>query len=160
MPTKSEYIDVTTPAFTRATIIKHRKQWIAALRSGDYKRGIGVLCKSTRTGEPRQYCCLGVVHDIANIPVDGVRKLDDRVSCLTFGRAIHKDTNDSYLTREAQAWLGVTNSVPCIDFPAGHPRTGSSVADLNDSGWTFTKIADAIEQYGFTADCDVLLQRA
>jgi hypothetical protein len=36
------------------------KRWIAALRSGEYKQGIGYLIK-----DGKYYCCLGVLCDVA-----------------------------------------------------------------------------------------------
>ncbi len=37
--------------------------WAAALRSGDYVQGLGVLRISTSGGNPDTYCCLGVLCD-------------------------------------------------------------------------------------------------
>jgi len=44
---------------------KIKKEWIKALRSGEYKQGKGKLCRSEDGGETYQYCCLGVLIDIA-----------------------------------------------------------------------------------------------
>lgn len=50
---------------------KLKKKWIAALRSGVYTQGRGVLANKVtddKTGEPTgeiAYCCLGVLHKVA-----------------------------------------------------------------------------------------------
>ena len=41
-----------------------KARWVAALRSGRYKQGIGALCYVGNSGE-RRFCCLGVLADIA-----------------------------------------------------------------------------------------------
>jgi len=37
-----------------------KEKWIAALNSGKYEQGHGVLCRQ-HTNESNQYCCLGVL---------------------------------------------------------------------------------------------------
>lgn len=39
-----------------------REEWLAALRSGEYKQGRGVLKEDGR------FCCLGVLCDLADVP--------------------------------------------------------------------------------------------
>lgn len=41
---------------------KLKAKWVAALRSGDYKQGNGVLRRETKDGV--EFCCLGVLCDI------------------------------------------------------------------------------------------------
>lgn len=41
-----------------------KKEWIAALRSGDYLQGHGRLVRPTRSG-PEAFCCIGVLCNIA-----------------------------------------------------------------------------------------------
>lgn len=41
---------------------QHRKDWVNALRSGDYKQGTGVL-----RDKNDNYCCLGVACDLAGV---------------------------------------------------------------------------------------------
>jgi hypothetical protein len=50
-----------------------KKRWVAALRSGEFKQGRGLL----RDGD--QYCCLGVLCSVAGIPIseDGSDALTD-----------------------------------------------------------------------------------
>lgn len=45
-------------AITKSTI----KQWVKALRSGDYKQGVGGLCSVDASGA--HYCCLGVLAEV------------------------------------------------------------------------------------------------
>ena len=42
---------------------KLKEKWVAALRSGKYKQGVGSLKRKSDTGE-EQFCCLGVLCDI------------------------------------------------------------------------------------------------
>jgi hypothetical protein len=46
-----------------------KKKWVKALRSGEYEQGSSLLCQE-KPGDPEefQFCCLGVLADIA---VDG-----------------------------------------------------------------------------------------
>lgn len=52
-----------------------KSKWIAALRSGDYKQGLGML----RSGD--RFCCLGVYCEVAGVPrlEDGYRFGDNRM---------------------------------------------------------------------------------
>ena len=43
---------------------KLKKKWVAALRSGEYKKGVGQLCRISPSGA--EYCCLGVLYEVAN----------------------------------------------------------------------------------------------
>ena len=39
--------------------------WVKALRSGEYKQGIGTLRKASTKSASDEYCCLGVLCDIS-----------------------------------------------------------------------------------------------
>lgn len=43
-----------------------KAKWVAALRSGEYEQGVGSLYNKTRDA----YCCLGVLHRVADVPDD------------------------------------------------------------------------------------------
>ena len=47
---------------------KLKKRWLEALRSGDYAKGEGALCKISRDPAAAEaaYCCLGVLYEIVN----------------------------------------------------------------------------------------------
>lgn len=140
--------------FTRDEILAHRQEWLAALRSGTYSQTKGYL----RTDEG--YCCLGVACDVAGIPSERLS-----TTAWNFGRY----RMDQVLPEEGEEWLGVNTANPDIDFPAHGYRNerlnetvygAVSLAGLNDSGWTFEEIADAIEEFGFVAGDDRLQREA
>lgn len=97
------------------------KKWMEALRSGDYKQGSGYLRKLDT------FCCLGVLCELKKVDaaargdVDGLYRYLSPVSSST-------NINDA-------GWLTTDQ--------------GSCLAALNDSGWSFKRIADAIEFVGF-----------
>jgi hypothetical protein len=45
---------------------KIKKQWVAALCSGDYAQGTESLCRQDYNSEEYHFCCLGVLCDISN----------------------------------------------------------------------------------------------
>lgn len=114
--------------------MKHeiRDDWTAALRSGEYKQGQGVL----RT-IGNEYCCLGVLCDLA-------------VKAGIIDAPISNDVEYRYgqhgnrcvLPPEVQAWAK-------IDSEAGgyHQENtfGCSLAGDDDTGHSFAEIADIID---------------
>jgi hypothetical protein len=94
-----------------------KEKWVAALRSNDYKQGIGSL----RDGDT--YCCLGVLCDVVN--PRGWRK---------DGFSYKKKKGDIILPHTLSEELGVT------------PTDQSKLSNMNDSGFNFDSIADYIEE--------------
>jgi hypothetical protein len=132
-----------------------KAQWVAALRSGDYSQGTGVLHRKVN-GE-HKYCCLGVLCDIALKA--GLELRHDPTgdcqctSCQQDGIRAY-DGYDDFLPPKVVQWAGLTN---------GNPRTTESIPDpgsslpgttidnatlsyLNDNGKTFEEIAAIIER--------------
>lgn len=146
----------------RAQIEAHRKQWIDALRSGNYKQGTQYLHRRA----DNSYCCLGVACALAGTkaepkevrahrrdPATG-HVHDSTIVVTVFGA---NEANEAVLPADVMEWLGLLDNNPVIDFPNGDaPRAGTSVAELNDKGWSFDQIADAIEAYGFISYNDAL----
>tara|TARA_R110000751_G_scaffold279698_1_gene382139 strand:- start:366 stop:710 length:345 start_codon:yes stop_codon:yes gene_type:complete len=108
---------------------KIKKDWLKALRSGEYKQGQDYLCSVGN-----KFCCLGVLMDIE---ADGDWELMDGDSAWSFkvdgisdrdGASMHMP-NRSFHTR-----IGLTTN---------HAR---SLADKNDAGYSFEEIADLIEE--------------
>jgi hypothetical protein len=96
---------------------QNAKQWVSALRSGEFKQARGAL--RGKDG----YCCLGVACVVAER--DGV--------------SLEADWDDmGYLLENVQAWLGLRTK-------SGALFVGDSLARLNDSGQSFVEIADVIE---------------
>lgn len=116
-----------------------KKQWVEALRSGEYKQGRNAL----RTGD--DYCCLGVLTDLAVRAGIGSWS---KVSFATYSIFEFVETGDL----EELKWGGVLPPAVCIW--AGIEQTsnptltdeGYQATVLNDvDRWDFNKIADAIE---------------
>lgn len=108
----------------------NQTKWLAALRSGQYKQGKGLL----HSLPDDSYCCLGVACEVAGLPK---QYLEDRV-----------------------AYDGIEGVAPesLMQFLALHNRTGDwdrisykelngwhELTAANDYGVTFAKIADFIE---------------
>jgi hypothetical protein len=104
---------------------KNAKKWVRALRSGKYKKTIGQLAENGR------FCCLGVACELAM--QDG----------LISGYA----GTDGGLEYDVKEWLGLNDELGAFDKDKNvDGKPCHSLADLNDSGWSFRKIADLIEK--------------
>jgi len=91
-----------------------QKQWVAALRSGEYPQGRNfMVCNG-------KYCCLGV-------------------AAKCFGL----DHDRFYLTNKSWESLGLRDSEGTFTYI---PNFYGSLAQMNDRGVPFTKIADLMEQ--------------
>lgn len=104
-----------------------RKIWLAALRSGQYEQCQGAL------GRGGRYCCLGVLceefikHEGAVLEL-GCDQAGDKTYDLCTGTP----------PETVRKWVGLRDDEGCI------PGDGSLV-DRNDSGKSFSEIADVIE---------------
>lgn len=89
-----------------------RDAWVAALRSGQYKQGVGTL----RKGDT--YCCLGVLCEVAKIPY---RLSDTDLSCTNKLRSFGEDAGlfdrPNQRTQSAQARLMEMNDNEGTSFP-------------------------------------------
>lgn len=110
-----------------------KAQWIAALRSGEYKQGVGEL----QPGGVR-YCCLGVLCDLHRIATGNGRWLDTGEYLVTSTG----NQSDQVLPGTVTEWAGLDKCDPII--PNGI-FVGTSLASSNDTGTSFAKIADIIE---------------
>lgn len=121
-----------------------KAKWIAALKSGNYKQGKGVLADPKR-GE---HCCLGVLCELA--AAEGlIRKAND-------GRYIEFDGASHVLPGTVARWAG-------LEYPDGRPMISpivperhvvdgcvydnTTLASLNDDDRAFTEIANLIERH-------------
>lgn len=110
-----------------------KEKWLTALRSGDYTQGKGCL-KQGSCGT-LAYCCLGVLAEIA---VDeGVARWDDNTLVGPDGRA-----SAGYLIPAVMDWASVDSRDPVVK---NEVNRGMPLSSLNDSGKTFSEIADLIE---------------
>lgn len=106
-----------------------KKKWVAALRSGKYEQGRGLL----RNKEDR-YCCLGVLCDV----IDPTKWSPDSTG-FTHGY----EESDVALPSDVVKVAGLTSNDPEIAVEYGV----TSLITLNDAHhWTFEQIADIIEK--------------
>lgn len=112
-----------------------KEKWVAALRSGEYKQGTGQLRYQDN------YCCLGVLCDL-------YKKEHSEAEWVKRENAINLDdyafhdgfsSDNAVLTSDVLNWAGLQSFNPRI-------IDDKTVAQLNDNGETFAKIADLIEK--------------
>ena len=107
-----------------------RKEWVAALRSGEYPQTKGYLWAdgsdrfvNDTKPVPKGYCCLGVACVIAGVDLTNYETED--LGTTDFANVDADDLN---------VWLDLNEEV--------RHRLGT----LNDGGKSFSEIADLIEQ--------------
>lgn len=116
------------------------KKWVAALRSGKYKRGSGWLRK--RLNGQDRFCCLGVLCDISKKAkwVDG----GGEHYFASAQASDHGDEHDKTLPLTIREWSGLMWDDGGFIGDDGRCK---SLAKINDSGkYSFAKIADIIEK--------------
>lgn len=115
-----------------------KAKWVAALRSGDYIQGQGFLKTTDEHGA--KHCCLGVLCDLAVL--EGVTTAHE-VEGDAHRTTIYARGYDCFPPREVWEWAGLGNDNPEVDIPGQEEKR--SLVDLNDSGKSFSEIADRIE---------------
>jgi hypothetical protein len=104
-----------------------KQQWIKALRSGEYEQGIHAL----RSGD--RYCCLGVLCDLYDSKLwFNVR---DNYSYMNA---------DDLLPDEVVNWAELDSDNGVFIGDSGEKQ---DLSTLNDTGKTFSQLADLIERY-------------
>lgn len=117
--------------------------WVAALRSGEYEQGTEYL---SRDGK---FCCLGVLCDLA-VKAQVIEQYTDYTPCTDYGQG-----DEETLPSEVASWAGLegeNRQNPVIE-PAGvegltwnrREKHRPTLAELNDGGTPFDRIADVIE---------------
>lgn len=117
---------------------ENAQQWVANLRSGEYKQGK----ESLRPGDD-EFCCLGVACDTFHRVTgrgswakdqDGWQFSVDGLASL------------AALPQEVRLWLGLNSFMGHVMDPRDpETKLGGSLAGSNDRGVTFEEIADYIE---------------
>lgn len=114
-----------------------RKQWVEALRSGEYKQAVGCLRDAhdeVGRSELDGFCCLGVLCDLyAKEYRQPVEVGSGPVWGCTDDFEIPFDGQTAMPPPYVLEWAGIRRSV------------ADTLADLNDHGTEFTEIADQIE---------------
>lgn len=129
------------------TLTPEQTQWIAALRSGQYRQTKGLL----ENLETHGFCCLGVGCDLF---LKETRQIYDEEleSALTAANYGPLGDVDYELAPEAlvkKLRLRDRDGSIDLDWLESHgvEHAPKSLADMNDTGATFTQIADFIEAY-------------
>lgn len=113
-----------------------KEKWVKALRSGKYVQGYGRL----RT-ENDQFCCLGVLCDLA--AKEGVGKWDGHRGEPGFTDD-NGDSSETKLPLFVKDWAGLDSSNPSVRLNGS--TWSQSLATVNDTlTGSFEKIADLIE---------------
>lgn len=105
------------------------KEWVAALRSGEYKQGREYLQKGD------EYCCLGVVCDLFQKKFGGLEVRTD-----SYGRTIYGG-NAIYLPSPVKEALNLQSINARYIVDGDH----AFLTNDNDDGKTFEEIAAIIE---------------
>lgn len=130
---------------------KNAKKWVAALRGGKYGQGQDAL----RNGD--QFCCLGVACDLYMQETGKgkwrkapeLKELTRMTEPYRFTLGGPKNSSAYDLPERVREWLGLRTGVGSLSIETGNELNipGSTLADANDKGWKFQKIADLIEKY-------------
>lgn len=100
------------------------KKWVSALRGGKYEQGVRLLSNNGK------FCCLGVACELALRSGIAIKKTVE-IGTTNYGGW------SAIMPTEAREWVGLKRSDG--EFKGGR------LTDLNDSGKTFSEIADIIE---------------
>lgn len=119
---------------------KIKTRWVAALRSGDYPQGTGLLRRVDATGTA-YHCCLGVLCELA-VEAGVVERSESSFD----GSRVTSYAGGSFKfpPREVVEWAGVLGDNPVVADADGDART---LVNLNDAEEApFATIADWIER--------------
>lgn len=140
--------------------VEVKERWLTKLRSGEYGQ-----CKKRLADGEGNYCCLGVLSEVA--VEDGVirKRVSREVEILPEGDEgpiVFYGEATTVLPRGLAEWayenLSEYGGDPVVDPRSPENptvwitdvlgiRRQASLAELNDSGMTFDKIADLIEEH-------------
>lgn len=108
-----------------------KAQWVAALRSGEYKQGQGLL--HYHDGNDDRMCCLGVLSHLAVKAGACSRYFDDEQGEYVYGSGAV-----AHLPREVVEWASLDDDSPSVERDL--------LVNINDDGASFEEIADMIER--------------
>ena len=111
--------------------------WTAALRSGEYKQGVGLLKQGH--GVEVRHCCLGVVCELVGLPSEP--RVGGEHTSPDFVFVDDGTAELAVLPSAAMAWLGVTENHGVVF------GLNDSLPSLNDNGSTFEELADRIDAW-------------
>jgi hypothetical protein len=113
------------------------KRWANALRSGKYRKTKDVLKR--KRGKIESFCALGVLCDLYQKD-SKTDKLKEKTGVSWDKNAVVIDGMDQRLPTRVRKWAGLRTNDAIIG------KSYTSIADYNDAGSSFKKIADIIEK--------------
>lgn len=117
---------------------EHVKElWVKELRSGNYQQGAGCLAREVEDGST-EYCCLGVLSDIAFANGAVERRKSEVSDSIYFGERLFD------LPAEVREWAGLDSSDPSVLVDPDEWESLSALNDIHKK--TFDEIADMIEE--------------
>lgn len=116
-------------------------EWAEVLKSGAYKQGKTVLRKGN------EFCCLGVLCDMyaQKHPGKGRWEKNNDAGCNIYAFVTEEGDDCSYLPPEVLEWAGI--SLSNGTFRPSEATNSQCLVDLNDTGSSFSQIADIILTY-------------
>ncbi len=119
-----------------------KKQWIAALRSGDYQQGKQFLHPGP------DFCCLGVICNLVKDKVGFSWHEDSKHDKSIFSPvySLGPDMNARSLPMEVIEFIGLNSRDGILPF-WDKQGVRMTLATLNDFGFTFAQIADVIDYF-------------
>lgn len=126
------------------------KKWVKALRSGKYKQGQGLLKQTTAFTKNKTYhCCLGVLCELYDDEMKKNKKKTLKKTQYIHGAFAFNKEPES-LPKIVQKWAGLFSKVGDFRNVDRRDITSygdfASLADMNDLGCSFKKIAKTIEK--------------
>ncbi len=123
-----------------------KEKWVSALLSGKYDQGDGKL------RSVNGYCCLGVLCDIYSHEHNQEWKFrGNEETNLQPQDYWYFDDESEFLPESVRDWAGITQKSPYVKIDVQEDNEEENwfyhehVADLNDSGYTFTELANLIQ---------------
>lgn len=113
------------------------QELIDALRSKEFKQGRDLLTRIGPGGKEFD-CCLGVACKVY------LRHNPDGVERVVENKGVGYDGNHGSLPNKVTTWFGFQNGDGSFRDENKELR---SLSGLNDSGWSFKRIAELIESY-------------
>lgn len=118
--------------------------WLAALRSGQYKQTTGRLCEPGKKHDT--FCCLGVAANILIENGHDLKWVEPSDDSFEYDLVNRKGKGDNgQLSPIGPKWLAKVLQTH-LTKPGMYSRVESELIDLNDSGYSFKKIAKWIEK--------------
>lgn len=122
------------------------REWVAALRSGDYEQGLGELIMEC--DDKKRYCCLGVLCDL-NTEKLGIQYEQDpeisperKIWRIKGSTSLCDGKYAGLLTPEILKQVGLTH-----EFQQELSQLNDGDCSMTDRSYTFEEIADRIEEY-------------